>query len=77
MPVARATRNSKGPYYANVGHFGAVGSVNIQYRDTIPDQAALSVGTLGYQRLSARVRSHSVTATCWVPWKCNITMACF
>jgi outer membrane receptor protein involved in Fe transport len=42
---------TKGPYYANVGDFGAVGSVNIQYRDTIPDQASVSVGTLGYQRL--------------------------
>jgi outer membrane receptor protein involved in Fe transport len=42
---------TKGPYYAEVGDFGAVGSVNIQYRDTIPDQASVSVGTLGYQRL--------------------------
>jgi len=42
---------TKGPYYADVGDFGAVGSVKINYRDTIPDQASASVGTLGYQRL--------------------------
>jgi outer membrane receptor protein involved in Fe transport len=42
---------TKGPYYANVGDFGAVGSVRIGYRDTIPDQVAATVGTLGYERL--------------------------
>lgn len=41
---------TKGPYYASVGDFGAVGSVNIQYRDTIPDQASATVGSYGYQR---------------------------
>ena len=44
---------TKGPYYANVGDFGAVGSVRIGYRDTIPDQAALTVGTYGFERLFA------------------------
>jgi outer membrane receptor protein involved in Fe transport len=42
---------TKGPYYANVGDFGAVGSVHLGYRDTIPDQLAATVGTLGFQRL--------------------------
>jgi hypothetical protein len=42
---------TKGPYYANVGDFGAVGSVNISYRDTIADQVSASVGTLGFERL--------------------------
>jgi len=42
---------TKGPYYANVGDFGAVGSVNISYRDTIPDQASASVGSYGFQRV--------------------------
>jgi outer membrane receptor protein involved in Fe transport len=42
---------TKGPYYANVGDFGAVGSVRISYRDTIPDQLTASVGTLGFERL--------------------------
>jgi TonB dependent receptor/TonB-dependent Receptor Plug Domain len=44
---------TKGPYYANVGDFGSVGSVRVQYRDTIPDQVSIGAGTLGYQRLFA------------------------
>lgn len=42
---------TKGPYYANVGDFGAAGSVRISYLDQIPDQASVTVGTLGYQRI--------------------------
>ena len=42
---------TKGPYYAGVGDFGAVGSVHIDYRDTIPDQVSATVGTLGFQRI--------------------------
>ena len=42
---------TKGPYYADVGDFGAVGSVHVDYRDTIPDEASLGVGTFGYRRL--------------------------
>jgi hypothetical protein len=42
---------TKGTYYANVGDFGAVGSVRMSYRDTIPDQVAVTVGTFGFQRL--------------------------
>jgi outer membrane receptor protein involved in Fe transport len=42
---------TKGPYYANVGDFGAVGSVRVSYRNTIPDQVSASVGTLGFQRI--------------------------
>ena len=42
---------TKGPYYANVGDFGAVGSVHVNYRDVIPDQITATVGTLGFQRL--------------------------
>ncbi len=41
---------TKGPYYANVGDFGAVGSVRLDYRDTIPDQVSATVGTLNFQR---------------------------
>jgi hypothetical protein len=44
---------TKGPYYANVGDFGAVGSVRMSYRDTIEDQLALTVGTYGFQRVFA------------------------
>jgi hypothetical protein len=46
-------RFTKGPYYAPVGDFGAVGSLQIDYRDTIPDQLALTAGTLDYQRIFA------------------------
>jgi len=42
---------TKGPYYADVGDFGAVGSVRISYRDIIADQVAATIGTLGYARL--------------------------
>ena len=44
---------TKGPYYAAVGDFGAVGSVRMSYRDTIADQISISAGTLGFQRLLA------------------------
>jgi hypothetical protein len=44
---------TKGPYYASVGDFGAVGSVRMSYRDTIADQVAVTLGTLDYQRYFA------------------------
>jgi len=44
---------TKGPYYANVGDFGAVGSVRMSYRDSIPDQLSATVGTLDFQRYFA------------------------
>ena len=42
---------TKGPYYAGVGDFGAVGSIHIGYRDTIPDEVSATLGTLGFQRI--------------------------
>lgn len=42
---------TKGTYYANVGDFGAVGSVKVSYRDTIPDQVAVTAGMYGFQRI--------------------------
>jgi outer membrane receptor protein involved in Fe transport len=42
---------TKGPYYADVGDFGAVGSVRVSYRDMIQDQVSATVGTLGFQRI--------------------------
>jgi hypothetical protein len=44
---------TKGPYYAGVGDFGAVGSVRVNYRDTIDDQISATVGTLNFQRIFA------------------------
>jgi outer membrane receptor protein involved in Fe transport len=44
---------TKGPYYANVGDYGAVGSVRMNYRDAISDQLSATIGTLDYQRYFA------------------------
>ena len=44
---------TKGPYYANVGDFGAVGAVRVDLRDTIPDQVSVTAGTLDFQRYFA------------------------
>src|SRR5580700_2045870 len=49
--LADSLSYTKGPYYANVGDYGAVGSVRMNYRDTIPDQISATVGTLGFQRI--------------------------
>jgi hypothetical protein len=42
---------TKGTYDADIGDFGAVGSVHMTYRDRIPAQVAVSLGTFGFQRL--------------------------
>jgi outer membrane receptor protein involved in Fe transport len=44
---------TKGPYYATVGDFGAVGSVRLNYRDTIADQISVTAGSFDYQRVFA------------------------
>jgi outer membrane receptor protein involved in Fe transport len=44
---------TKGPYYANQGDFSTVGSVHINYLNTLAPQISLTGGTLGYQRLFA------------------------
>jgi hypothetical protein len=44
---------TKGTYYPSVGDFGAVGSVRVGYRDTMPDQATTTAGTLDFQRILA------------------------
>ncbi len=44
---------TKGPYYADVGDFGAVGSVRIDYRNSIPDQVTVTGGSYGYGRVLA------------------------
>ncbi len=51
--LAEQLTYTKGPYYAPVGDFGAVGSVHVYYRDTIDDQLAAAVGTLGFRRVVA------------------------
>jgi hypothetical protein len=42
---------TKGPYYADVGDFGSVGSVRLRCRDTMPEQISAGAGTLGFRRL--------------------------
>jgi len=44
---------TKGPYYADVGDFGTVGSVRVSLRDDIADQISLTAGTLGFERVLA------------------------
>jgi TonB dependent receptor/TonB-dependent Receptor Plug Domain len=44
---------TKGPYYATVGDFGAVGSVRMSYRDTIQNELSATAGTLDFQRALA------------------------
>jgi outer membrane receptor protein involved in Fe transport len=44
---------SKGPYYADEGDFASVGSVHINYLDTLTPQISYMEGTLGYERLFA------------------------
>lgn len=44
---------AKGPYYADVGDFGSVGSVRIDYRNTISTQASATIGSYGFDRLFA------------------------
>jgi len=37
---------TKGPYYASIGDFGAVGSAHVRVLDDLPNQVSASVGTL-------------------------------
>ena len=41
---------TKGPYYAKEGDFSSVGSVHINYLDTLSPQVSYTEGTLGYER---------------------------
>jgi len=41
---------TKGPYYADEGDFSSVGSVHINYLDTLAPQVSFTDGTLGYER---------------------------
>ena len=44
---------TKGTSYADEGDFASVGSVHINYLDSIPDQVSLTAGTLDFQRVFA------------------------
>jgi len=51
--LANGITYTKGPYYPNIGDFGAVGSVHVSYRDTIEDQVSATVGMYDFQRVLA------------------------
>lgn len=44
---------TKGPYYAAIGDFGAVGSAHVRLLDELPAEASVSLSTLGGQDLYA------------------------
>jgi len=51
MPeLATDVSYTKGTYYANEGDFASVGSVHINYLDSIPPQVSETVGTMDFQR---------------------------
>ena len=49
---------TKGPYYAAVGDFGAVGSAHVRLIDDLPDQVQASMGTLRDQDLFVGGTAH-------------------
>jgi outer membrane cobalamin receptor len=44
---------TKGPYYAAIGDFGAVGSAHVHVIDILPSQASVSIGTFGDEEVYA------------------------
>ena len=42
---------TKGPYYAEIGDFGAVGSEHLKLLDDLPNQISTGIGTDGYEDL--------------------------
>lgn len=49
--LATQIEYTKGTYYADQGDFASVGSIHVSYLDQIANQATLTAGTLGFQRL--------------------------
>jgi hypothetical protein len=49
---------TKGPYYAAIGDFGAVGSAHVRLVDDLPNQISGSVGTLGSEDLFVAATHH-------------------
>ena len=64
--LADAITYTKGPYYADVGDFGAVGSVRMDYRDTIADQVAVDRRHVRFSAAaSPPARKASAAGSCW------------
>ncbi len=51
--VAAGLDFTKGPYYANVGDFGSVASTHVKVADSVPNQLAVTGGTLGMYNVFA------------------------
>jgi TonB dependent receptor/TonB-dependent Receptor Plug Domain len=56
--VAAGLDFTKGPYYASVGDFGAVASTHVKIANEIPNQIAVSAGTLGMYNVFAGGTQH-------------------
>lgn len=54
---------TKGPYYADVGDFGSVGSVRMTLRDEIPGQISATAGMFGFERVLAAGSQSAVRGT--------------
>jgi hypothetical protein len=49
--LASGVTYTKGTYYADEGDFASVGSIHVSYFDAIQDQATVTAGTLGFERV--------------------------
>jgi hypothetical protein len=49
--LATNIKYTKGTYYADQGDFASVGSIHLGYLDRIADEATVTVGTLGFERV--------------------------
>ena len=49
---------TKGPFYANIGDFGALGSAHVRLVDDIPNQMSVGAGTLGDQNVFMAGTAH-------------------
>ena len=56
--VAAGLDFTKGPYYASVGDFGSVASTHVKLANEIPDQIAVTDGTLGMYNVFAGGTQH-------------------
>jgi hypothetical protein len=49
--LATNIKYTKGTYYADQGDFASVGSIHLSYLDRIANEATVTVGTLGFERV--------------------------
>jgi outer membrane receptor protein involved in Fe transport len=61
--LVQSVQFTKGPYFAEEGDFSSVGSDHIGILDVADNQAAATVGTLGFQRLFAEGSRNTGNAT--------------